>query len=230
MPRPQVRPDPDRRLLLALRRLRQLGRARGAARARMAGRPERQGGRVQSEDRGGQEEARRLPGGASRRDPEGLRGTVLALPEGRVRPEAGRPQRQARGAGDGRQARFAPAPGRDDALAAAPRGDGRQERPGLDRLACVRRPAARGIRGQGRGGPPQADGRRPQEGPEGDGGASAGRPRGAGDDPGQHGRGRRPVRRAVRPARGQEEGARRRSLPSPNGSRSGWPCTGPMAR
>ena len=36
LPRPQVRPDPDRRLLLALRRLRQLGRAGRAARLESA--------------------------------------------------------------------------------------------------------------------------------------------------------------------------------------------------
>ena len=47
---------------------------------------------------------------------------------------------------------------------------------------------------------------RPQEGPSGR--ASPGRPGGARHGPGEHGRGRRAVRRPVRPARGPAEGAR----------------------
>ncbi len=69
--------------------------------------------------------ARRLPGGDSRRDPEGLHRAVLALPEGGLRPEARRPQCQAGGAGAGRQAQCASAAGRDDDLAPAPPGDRR---------------------------------------------------------------------------------------------------------
>ena len=107
--------------------------------------------------------------------------------------------------------------GVDDALAASPRGDGdrrttRSSPPGTRSPRC--RPRVRaGRRTSGAGCWPPI-----QEGPEGDGRASAGRPRGARRRAaGQHGRGRRAVRRPVR-ARSSRRQQRRQAataLPEP---------------
>ena len=145
LPRPQVRPDPDRGLLLALRRLRQLGRAQGAARHR----------------RGRDRAQRRATSSASFTSANRNATSMVAKLKDEFKADvrsriavylkaafdldfssSGR-RRQARRAGAGRQAPPGPAPRPDDPLAGMPGGRQADARPDLRPLAHLGRAAGR---------------------------------------------------------------------------------------